>query len=125
MLNTSLTPVSTSGSKTALPPGPKGRPILGLLPEFRRDPAGFLLRTAREYGDIVFVRLGPQKLYLLNRPEHIQDVLVTNQREGMVTLEQSLSGLVRAGVVRHEDAVPRSLYPMEIEGLVPMPRGVA
>src|SRR3982751_6589722 len=81
MLNTSLTPVSTRGSKTALPPGPKGRPILGLLPEFRRDPAGFLLRTAREYGDIVFVRLGPQKLYLLNRPEHIQDILVTNQHK--------------------------------------------
>ena len=40
----------------------------------------------------------------------------------MVTLEQSLSAQVQAGVVRYEDAVPRSLYPKEID--VPRMAGV-
>ncbi len=49
------------------------------------------------------------------KTHQLRNVLVTGQREGMVTLEQSLSALVRAGVVSHEDAVARSLYPNEIE----------
>ncbi|MGY1728820.1 type IV pilus twitching motility protein PilT [Geodermatophilus sp. SYSU D01062] len=52
------------------------------------------------------------------KTHQLRNVLVTGQREGMVTLEQSLSQLVRTGAVRYEDAVPRSLYPKEID----MPR---
>ncbi len=37
----------------------------------------------------------------------------------MITLEQSLSGLVQAGVITLDDAQARSLYPREIE---PRPR---
>lgn len=62
------------------PPGPKGRPIIGVYPEFRRQPAEFLLRMAHEYGDIVSFRLGGLNMYLLNRPDFIQDVLVTYAR---------------------------------------------
>jgi cytochrome P450 len=58
------------------PPGPAGRPILGVLPEFRRHPADFLLNLAREYGDMVYFRVGSQDMYLLNRPDFVQDVLV-------------------------------------------------
>jgi twitching motility protein PilT len=54
------------------------------------------------------------------KTHQLRNTLVTGQRDGMVTLEQSLSDLVRAGVVDYEDAVPRSLYPKEIE----MPRMV-
>lgn len=60
------------------PPGPKGRPLVGLFPEFRRNPAAFLTRIQRDYGDIAYWKLGPQHIYLLNRPEWVQDVLVTN-----------------------------------------------
>ncbi|MGY1736188.1 type IV pilus twitching motility protein PilT [Geodermatophilus sp. SYSU D00684] len=49
------------------------------------------------------------------KTHQLRNVLVTGQREGMVTLEQSLSELVRTGAVRYEDAVPRSLYPKEID----------
>src|SRR5262245_45704147 len=44
----------------------------------RRDPLAFLTKLAREYGDVVRFRLGPVELHLLNRPEFIRDLLVTN-----------------------------------------------
>lgn len=62
------------------PPSPKPRPLLGHLSMFRRDPTGFLLDSAREYGDVVHFKFGPQEVYLLNHPDYIRDVLVTNHR---------------------------------------------
>jgi cytochrome P450 len=35
---------------------------------------------ARDYGDIVYFKLGPQEIYFLNNPDCIRDVLVTNSR---------------------------------------------
>src|SRR5262245_38476881 len=62
------------------PPGPKGKPIIGVLPEFRRDPVRFLTRLAADYGDIAYFVLGPQEIYFINHPDLIRDVLVTNNR---------------------------------------------
>ena len=65
-----------------LPPGPRrvlgGNPLFGFL-AFRRDPLSFLTEMAREYGDIVFFRMGPQHTYMLNHPDLIKDALVTHQ----------------------------------------------
>ncbi len=62
------------------PPGPKSvRPLLGVLTPFRKDPPGYLLRKAREYGDLVYLPLARQRAYLVNRPEWIRDILVTHQ----------------------------------------------
>ena len=61
------------------PPGPKNPPILGHYAAFRKDPPGFLMRTAREYGDVSFYRIGPANVYQFAHPELIKDVLVTNQ----------------------------------------------
>jgi twitching motility protein PilT len=44
----------------------------------------------------------------------LRNVLATGQREGMQTLEMSLSDLVRRGVVRYEDAVAHSAFPDEL-----------
>lgn len=44
----------------------------------------------------------------------IRNVVSTSQRDGMQTLESSLSQLVRDGVVTLDDAVARSLYPHEV-----------
>ncbi len=49
------------------------------------------------------------------KTHQLRNSLVTGHREGMVTFEQSLSALVQAGLVTHEDAVARSLYPRDIE----------
>jgi cytochrome P450 len=62
------------------PPSPKGVPFLGHLTKFRRDPLKLLLDSARELGDIVHLKFGPQDVYLLNHPDYIRDVLVTNSR---------------------------------------------
>jgi cytochrome P450 len=64
---------------TLLPPGPKLNPLGGyLLASGRRDPLGFLLDAARQYGDIVHFRVGGQSIYLLNHPDLVKDVLVNN-----------------------------------------------
>jgi cytochrome P450 len=44
---------------------------------FRRDPLKFLTRLAREHGDIVPFRMGPQHVLLLNHPDLVRDALVT------------------------------------------------
>jgi cytochrome P450 len=64
-----------SGSK--LPPGPKGLPILGNMFEARGDAVGYFARCVREYGDIVFLRFLGVPMCFVNRPEHIESVLVT------------------------------------------------
>ncbi len=67
-------------AKVAYPPGPKGKPFFGHLFVFRRDPIGFLMDIARDYGDIVRFKVGPQNIFLFNHPDYIKDVLVTYNR---------------------------------------------
>jgi len=62
-------------------PGPKGRPLLGVLPEFRKDPPGFLQEVTREYGDVAYIPLGRQHIYHLAHPDAIREVLVANQHK--------------------------------------------
>ena len=63
------------------PPGPKNsRPRQGLLPLFRKDPPGYLLKVAQEYGDLAYMRLGPhQHAFLVSHPDSIRDILITYQ----------------------------------------------
>ena len=49
------------------------------------------------------------------KTHQLRNSVVTGQRDGMVTFEQSLSALVQAGQVTYENAVARSLYPKDIE----------
>jgi cytochrome P450 len=62
------------------PPGPRGLFLLGNLLDFRRDFLGFLTRASREYGDVVSFRIGLKKVILLNHPDLIETVLVTESR---------------------------------------------
>jgi cytochrome P450 len=50
------------------------------MPAFRRDALGFMLHCARTYGDIVPLRFGPRRAFLLNNPDDIEEVLVTQYR---------------------------------------------
>jgi cytochrome P450 len=63
---------------SVLPPGPKTTWLRGNLAEFQRDQLEFLTESARTYGDMVSIRLGPRRLILVNRPEFIEQVLVTH-----------------------------------------------
>jgi cytochrome P450 len=58
-----------------IPPGPRGLPLLGCLPDYTRDPLGFLTRLARQYGDAVRFRLGTLPHYLFSHPDQIEQVL--------------------------------------------------
>jgi cytochrome P450 len=48
---------------------------------YRRDPIGILQETARRCGDIATFRMGPYRLFLVNHPDLLGDVLVTNARK--------------------------------------------
>jgi cytochrome P450 len=79
-MNTLTSAATTLNRAARRPPGPKpANPFLGVLSAFRKDPPAFLLRNAREYGDLVHLRLARQHAYLVNRPEWIRDILVTHQ----------------------------------------------
>lgn len=66
-------------ARLPLPPGPKGRFLLGNMLELSRDWMGFLSRCARDYGDVVFFRFLNVPICLLTHPSDIEDVLVTRQ----------------------------------------------
>jgi|SRR5579875_144465 len=63
------------------PPGPRGKLLLGLFFEFRKDILGLLLRAAREYGDIVLLPIAGRRRILLNHPDLIEQVLVIQQHK--------------------------------------------
>ena len=68
-----------TATRLILPPGPNtGFPqsLFG----FRRDPLSFLTRLTRHYGDLVYFKIATQGIYLVNNPEYIKDILVTNSR---------------------------------------------
>jgi cytochrome P450 len=57
------------------PPGPRGYPVIGVFHRARRDPLGFFLASARRYGDVVCMRFGPRRAYLLSHPDDVRHVL--------------------------------------------------
>jgi cytochrome P450 len=69
----------------AFPPlrGPKGAPLVGSLLAMRRDPLGFFVKAARDYGDVVYCKIARGEVFLLVHPDHIKEVLVTRQHDFM------------------------------------------
>jgi cytochrome P450 len=65
---------------TRTPPGPRARFPGHTMLEFARRRLPFLIESAAKYGDIVFFKVGNERIYLFNHPDLIRDVLVTNQK---------------------------------------------
>ncbi|WP_321473281.1 cytochrome P450 [uncultured Paludibaculum sp.] len=79
-------------------------PFLGMLPDFRRDPVGFLQRMAEEQGDVARFPLGPQNVVLLRHPDDIRNVLVTyNQRFVKSRMLQRTRILLGDGLLTSEE----------------------
>ncbi len=58
-----------------------GLPLLGVMPQFMRDPTALFLKAAEEHpGEIVTLPVGPARLHLLTEPKHVQHVLNDNWR---------------------------------------------
>jgi hypothetical protein len=79
----------------------RGRPILGHVPLFRRDPLALLAEAASE-GDLVPLRL-PQMVYLLNDPHEVHAILgprSARYRKGH--MNQRLRVLLGEGLITSE-----------------------
>jgi cytochrome P450 len=81
-------------------PGPRGKPVIGSLPEFRKSMVQALLDGWREYGDVVRFR-GPISLISIAHPDHVQYILRDN-----------------ASNYRHADFEVKKLQPTFRNGLV-------
>jgi cytochrome P450 len=98
---------TTSAEALAAPRGPHSWLPGGDFWAFRRDPLTFLPQVARTYGDLARLSFGKQRVYLISKPEWIEDVLVTSAgRFGKgVALERARrflgNGLLTAGGADH------------------------
>jgi cytochrome P450 len=81
-------------SSSAWPPGPPGHLIRGNLPEFRRDRLDFFVRCARDYGDVVALRFGPRRIFLVSHPDLIEQVVVNEARHVIKHFALRLNPLV-------------------------------
>ena len=66
--------------RSSTAPGPRGYPLLGILPQMRQDPLQCLMEAACRYGGVVSLPLGPKRAYLMAHPDSIKHVLQDNHR---------------------------------------------
>jgi twitching motility protein PilT len=64
--------------------------------------------------EVLVANLAVRSMIKEGKTDQIRSVLQTNLREGSLTLERSLNGLLRAGMISERDARGHSLYPAEI-----------
>ena len=69
-----------SNLTSTAPPGPKAHWITGVMRDYQNDPLGFVTQCAREFGDIVSARFLYVPCFFIYHPDHIEQVLVTQQR---------------------------------------------
>ena len=70
--------MSANASRAA--PRVPGRLLTGVMPEFTRDSLAFVLKVAREYGDVARARFLYVDAYFVSRPDLIERVLVAENR---------------------------------------------
>jgi cytochrome P450 len=63
-----------------LPPGPRSVIPFRYLRTLQKDPIPFFSRLAAEYGDATQFFVGPQQIFLVNHPDLIRELLVTQHR---------------------------------------------
>ena len=103
MLADAKTFASAAAGRTA--PGPKTWIPGGSFWDFRKDRLAFVTRVAREYGDLASFSFGRQRVFLISKPEWIEDVLVTSAKKFAkgVALERSRR-LLGKGLLTNEGA---------------------
>ncbi|CAM6128022.1 unnamed protein product [Calypogeia fissa] len=71
------------GSQTKrrqLPPGPGGWPILGCLPLLSAMPHESLYELSKQYGPLMFMRLGSVKTLVVTSPKFAEEILKTHDK---------------------------------------------
>jgi twitching motility protein PilT len=75
--------------------------------------------------EVLMATAATRNLIREGKTSQLRNVMATGQRDGMLTLETSLSTLVRTGVITYESALAVSNYPKEIVGRPSAPRAAA
>lgn len=96
--------MSTRSSGPMVPPGPAGAPLVGNLFDFlRAEPLTYYRTLWQSYGDLVTIRLGKLKTYLVVDPVQAHYILVKNQKNfGKGKLYDTFRMLVGQGLVTSE-----------------------
>src|ERR1700724_3403229 len=68
-------------ASTEFPPGPESHSWGGSFTQYSRDPLTFLPHAVRTYGDVVGLRFFNYRIYFVNHPDVIEDVLVNQARK--------------------------------------------
>jgi cytochrome P450 len=106
--------------------GPKGYPILGVLPMMRANTLRYLEHVAKVYGDFVPMRMFMQTSYLLNHPAHVEHVLQTNYRNYRKTkMMEKFKPILGEGLFISEDElwtrqrrlIQPSFHKQRVEGM--------
>lgn len=85
---------------TITPPGPRVSLFKVLFPNKSRNSLEGIIKNWRQYGDIVFSKIGPINNYMLFGPEYVYHVLVTNQKNYVKGLGyNNLSLMVGRGIL--------------------------
>ena len=66
--------------RLTLPPGPRELPVVGQTFQYMWNPIGFMEKAAN-YGDLVTLSTKPALVYMVNHPDLIRDLIVTNHRK--------------------------------------------
>src|ERR1051325_770734 len=72
--------IAPDPASAEFPPGPKVSRFGALTYSFTRDPLGFLTNLARTYGDLASYSMAGERLYFVNNPHWVKDILVTHNR---------------------------------------------
>ncbi|HKT81820.1 MAG TPA: cytochrome P450 [Vicinamibacterales bacterium] len=72
---------SARSDSGGFPPGPPRTLLSSLLYRPGRDPLAFFTNLARTYGDVAYVHMGGEHVFVVSDPALVRDVLVTNQRK--------------------------------------------
>src|SRR3989442_11428056 len=88
-----------------LPPGPRGYPLLGMIPALKRDPIGVYRDAARQFGDVSYFEIANRRGYLATSPDDVKHVLQDNARNYKKSpLYEKLKVVVGEGLVTSEGA---------------------
>jgi len=70
-------------SRHPLPPGPKGWPLLGCVPQVLRDPLAFICELANGHGPIASARIGPVPVYFVSDPALLEELFLGHHSDHM------------------------------------------
>ncbi|HET6595953.1 MAG TPA: cytochrome P450 [Anaerolineales bacterium] len=71
--------VTTSAAQRSIP-GPRGLPVLGMMPEMISDMLGLFMNTTRDYGGIAQFKLLNKSYLLVTNPDYVKYILQDNYK---------------------------------------------